>query len=76
MGWMAVVAVKPIVERAPTQCLTLIVAGGLFYTIGVYFYVRDERRYNHAIWHVFVMAGSACHFAAVMCYSAPLSLAA
>jgi hemolysin III len=71
MGWMALVAAKPIVERAPTDCLSLIVLGGLFYTAGVYFYVRDDRRYNHAIWHVFVMAGSACHFAAVLCFAAP-----
>jgi hemolysin III len=74
MGWMAVVAIKPMVERASTPCLVLILMGGLFYTVGVYFYVRDDRRYHHAVWHVFVMAGSACHFAAVLCYCDPSGL--
>lgn len=67
MGWLAVVAIKPIVERIPAAGLLWLIAGGLLYTLGVVFYVNDKKiRYSHAIWHVFVLGGSICHFIAVL----------
>ena len=51
-----------------------LLAGGLFYTAGVVFYVRDDRyRYHHAVWHVFVLAGSMAHFCAILWYALPVS---
>lgn len=64
MGWVALVAVGPLMRRMPGPGLLWLVAGGLFYTAGVAFY-RWRRRYAHAVWHLFVLAGSACHFVAV-----------
>lgn len=67
MGWMAVVAIKPMVDRLPATGLLWLVAGGLLYTIGVIFYANGNRiRYGHAIWHVFVLGGSICHYIAVI----------
>lgn len=72
LGWMPVVAVKPIVELMPSAALAWIVAGGLCYTIGTLFLLRDERvPFFHAIWHLFVIAGSACHYYAVLRYVVP-----
>lgn len=69
-GWLALVAVKPLMESVPFACLMLLMGGGLAYTIGTIFYRLDHRRFFHAIWHVFVMAGSALHFLAVLIYAA------
>lgn len=67
MGWLAVIAIKPIVTHIPSVGLIWLIAGGLLYTVGVVFYVSEKRiRYSHAIWHVFVLGGSICHFIAVM----------
>jgi hemolysin III len=66
MGWLAVVAVKPLMQRLSTLELGWLVAGGLCYTLGVAFYVWKSRPYTHAIWHVFVLAGVACHFVTVL----------
>jgi hemolysin III len=66
MGWAAIVAVEPLVEALTGWQLAWLVAGGLFYTLGVPFYVWKTRRYTHALWHVFVLAGVACHFVAVL----------
>lgn len=72
MGWLGVVALQPMIARIPVAGLLWLLAGGLCYTGGVYFYVRDARvRYGHALWHVFVMAGTACHFVAVLWHSGP-----
>jgi hemolysin III len=66
MGWVIVVAIVPLSERMPTMGLVWLVAGGLAYTAGVVFYVTDARlRYGHLVWHLFVMAGTACHYLAV-----------
>ena len=63
MGWVAVVAIVPLWQRLPAAGLAWLFAGGLFYTVGVYWYVHDERiRHGHGIWHLFVLAGSLCHF--------------
>lgn len=71
MGWLAIVAIKPMLQMIPTGCILWLVTGGLFYTIGVLFFAWHKIPYNHAIWHVFVVAGSVCHFFAVMLYVLP-----
>lgn len=71
MGWLIVVAVKPMLEIVPLAGLLWLLAGGLAYTIGVAFYAASSRiHYAHFAWHLFVMAGTACHFIAVYNYSA------
>jgi len=71
MGWCAIVAIRPLIETLATGGLVLLVIGGLCYTGGVVFYVRERLRYHHAIWHVFVLAGSAFHYFAVLFYVIP-----
>lgn len=71
MGWVAVIAIKPLVEGTPTGGLILLVFGGVLYTGGTVFYLWEKLRYNHAVWHGFVMAGSLCHFMAVYYYVLP-----
>ena len=66
MGWLAVVAIKPMWEALTGAQLAWILAGGLLYTAGVPFYVWKSKRYTHAVWHLFVLGGVACHFAAVL----------
>ncbi len=66
MGWLAIVAIKPLMQALSTFELAWLLAGGLCYTGGVAFYVWKSRPYTHAIWHVFVLAGVACHFVAVL----------
>ena len=70
MGWLAVVAVKPIVMLIPVPGIVLIFAGGLAYTGGLAFFAAQRIRYNHFIWHLFVIAGTTCHFFAVLWYAA------
>ena len=71
MGWLVLIAFVPLVERVPTPGVVLLVAGGLAYTLGVAFFMLDSRiRYAHAVWHSFVVAGTGCHFTAVMNYAA------
>ena len=71
MGWLVVIAANPLYERVPASGLFWLVAGGLAYTIGVAFFATDTRlRYGHFIWHVFVTAGTSCHFFAVLWYAA------
>jgi hemolysin III len=71
MGWLALIAVVPLVERVPLPGVALLVAGGLAYTAGVVFFMLDSRlRYAHAVWHSFVVAGTGCHFFAVLSYAA------
>ena len=69
MGWCVVVAAKPLLAAVAPGGIALLVAGGLAYSVGVVFYVW-RRPYHHAIWHAFVLAGSAFHFAAVLLYVA------
>jgi hemolysin III len=68
MGWTAVVAAKPLVAHVPAGAIGWLVAGGLAYTGGVAFYAWTRLRYSHAIWHLFVLAGSVCHYVAVVLY--------
>lgn len=76
MGWAVVVAVKPMLEHVATGGLALLAAGGIAYTGGVAFYKWRLLPYNHAIWHGFVLLGSALHYFAVLFYVIPWSRAA
>jgi hemolysin III len=67
IGWLAVVAAKPIYDTLPMGVIGWILLGGLAYTLGVYFVVLS-RPFYHSIWHLFVLAGSACHFLGVVDY--------
>ena len=69
MGWLAIVAVKPMVMLIPVPGIMLIFAGGIAYTGGLAFFALERMRYNHFIWHLFVIAGTACHFFAVLWYA-------
>ena len=69
MGWLAVVAVKPIWLHVPLEGILLIVAGGVAYTAGLGFFAAHRLRYNHFIWHLFVLLGTTCHFFAVLWYA-------
>lgn len=71
MGWCAVIAVKPLFERLETGGLILLAAGGITYSGGVVFYVWNRLRYHHAIWHLFVLAGSVLHWFTVYLYVVP-----
>ena len=73
MGWSVVAAVKPLIQSVQTGGILFLVLGGLAYTMGIFFYVRDKMNYNHAIWHLFVLAGSIFHFFAVLFYVVPAS---
>jgi hemolysin III len=71
MGWCAIVAIKPLIAALPIGGLLLLAGGGLAYSGGVAFYSWQSLRYHHAIWHVFVLAGSVLHFFAVLLYVIP-----
>jgi hemolysin III len=65
-GWIGVLGMRPFALVLPAGTLLWLVAGGIAYTVGVLFFVNKRLRYAHLIWHLFVLAGSACHFAAVL----------
>jgi hemolysin III len=65
MGWMAVLAIKPFLRQVPADTLAWLFGGGLAYTLGTVFYMSRRIPFAHAIWHGFVLLGSACHFVAV-----------
>lgn len=69
MGWLIMIALGPLLRALPPWGVAWLVAGGLFYTSGVAFYVMDKRfPYFHGVWHLFVLAGSLCHYFAVLFY--------
>lgn len=71
MGWLILVAIKPMLDRVPMEGLLLLLAGGIAYTVGVGFYAASARvRYAHFVWHLFVMAGTALHYFSVYWYAA------
>ncbi len=70
MGWLVIIAVRPLWLHMAGAGLLWLFAGGLAYTVGVVFYALDDRlRYGHFIWHLFVLAGTACHFIAILLYA-------
>ena len=71
MGWLVIIAIQPLMGVLDGFELAWLVAGGLCYTGGVVFYVWKSRPYTHAVWHLFVLAGVACHFVAVVSVTAP-----
>lgn len=71
MGWMIVFAIQPLVDNLSSEGLFWLVAGGLAYTIGAILYGINAVKYNHAIFHVFVLIGSACHFISIYFYVLP-----
>ena len=66
MGWLVIVAIKPILMHLDNWTLGWLFVGGLFYTGGTWFYMHQRLRYAHAIWHLFVLAGSISHYVAVI----------
>lgn len=69
MGWLCLIALGPLLERLPATGFFLLLSGGVFYTVGIVFYLLGERiRHFHGIWHLFVLAGSICHFFAILLY--------
>jgi hemolysin III len=72
MGWMAVFAIRPMMEKIPLSALVWLVVGGVAYTAGTLFYHNEKLRYSHAMWHLFVLAGSTCHFVAVISQVVPV----
>ncbi|MCB9788625.1 MAG: hemolysin III family protein [Deltaproteobacteria bacterium] len=75
MGWMALVALQPLLELLGTWGLIWLALGGLCYTVGVLFYLSRRLPYSHAVWHLFVLAGSVCHFFAVWLHVLPADVA-
>ncbi len=71
LGWLIVVATKPLVAALPPGGLALLAAGGAAYTGGAVFYAWRGFPYHHAVWHLFVLAGTACHYACVLAYVVP-----
>jgi hemolysin III len=69
MGWLFLIAAGPVWHLMPLAGLLWLLAGGIAYTVGVGFFVTEKVRYNHLIWHLFVLAGTACHFVAVWQYA-------
>jgi len=76
LGWIVMIAIEPMMVNVEIGGLVLLLIGGLFYTLGVIFYVWKTLVYHHAIWHLFVLAGSAFHFFAIFLYVIPNGTAA
>ena len=68
MGWIVVFAIKPLMDALPTAGLVWLLAGGGLYTLGTVFYLWRLMPFHHAVWHLFVLAGTLCHFFAVLFY--------
>ncbi len=68
LGWIVIVMIQPLMEALAPGGLWLLIAGGLCYTVGTVFYVLKRVRYMHAVWHLWVLAGSICHFLAVLLF--------
>ena len=66
MGWSALIAIRPLTLAVPVSALLWLLAGGVAYTAGVLFFVNKRLRYGHFVWHLFVLAGWSCHFAAIL----------
>jgi hemolysin III len=76
LGWLAIVAIKPLLATFALYGIVLLVAGGVAYTAGVIFFAWERLRYSHAIWHLFVLSGSILHYLAVALYVVPVAASA
>ena len=74
MGWIIIFAIRPLFRALPGEGIAWLAAGGLAYTLGTIFYSWKKLPFNHAIWHLFVLAGSICHFMAVLFYVVPVKV--
>ena len=72
MGWLVVIAFKEMLVTIPPGGIVWLVIGGVVYTLGVLFYAWQKLPYNHAIWHLFVLGGSICHFFAILFHVLPV----
>lgn len=68
MGWMAIFKIKTFYNQLPVEASIWVLVGGLFYSVGTIFYSKDSIPYHHALWHIFVLCGSASHFVAIYLY--------
>ena len=66
MGWVILIAIKPLYHKMPLNAFVLLIAGGISYTLGTIFFIRNQVKYNHSVWHVFVLGGSILHFFSVL----------
>jgi hemolysin III len=71
MGWIIILAVKPLIDNLPVAGLIWLFIGGVSYTIGAFFYSMKKIKFNHAIFHIFVLVGSFCHFMSIFFYVLP-----
>ncbi len=71
MGWLMLVAIKPLLDNVPRAGIVWLIAGGLAYTAGVIFFSMERVRFSHMVWHLFVATGSVCHFIAVLGFAIP-----
>ena len=71
MGWLVVIAGKPLLTRVPLPGLIWLLAGGLSYTVGALFYLWKKLPFHHAVWHLFVLTGGVCHYFAILFYVLP-----
>lgn len=71
MGWLIIIAIKPLIENVAAGALYFLLGGGLCYTFGIYFYAKEKIPYNHTIWHLFVLGGSTLHFFGIFIYLIP-----
>ena len=69
MGWLVLLVVRPLAMAVPLSTMVWLSAGGVAYTAGIIFFVREHVRYNHFVWHLFVLGGTLCHYAAVLAYA-------
>jgi hemolysin III len=69
MGWLVLIALKPLYHAMPLRGIVLLASGGLAYTLGITFYALPKIRYAHFVWHLFVLVGTTCHFVAVWVYA-------
>lgn len=72
MGWLSLIVIYQLAKHLDPSGLILLAAGGAIYTLGVVFYANKRIPFNHAIWHLFVLGGAACHFFAVYWYVTPV----
>ena len=72
LSWFVLATAGKIAVNVPPDVFGWLLAGGIFYTMGLVFFLQHDRRFNHAIWHLFVLAGSICHYRAVLGFALPL----